>query len=634
MAGALSATTTRDVPHAAHTAGAATLTLAALGVVFGDIGTSPLYSMHEVFAGDHPITPTNETIYGVVSMIVWALMIIVTLKYVLVIMRANNNGEGGIMALIALVRRAVQSPNARYVLVALGLFGASLFYGDGMITPAISVLSAVEGLKVASPSLSSEVIPISLAVLTVLFCIQRFGTGRVGALFGPMMGVWFTTIGVLGVYNIATDAAIFRCLSPSYAAQFIIDSPHQAFVSLGSVVLAVTGAEALYADMGHFGRPAIARAWLGLVYPALILNYLGQGALLLDDHSATRNPFFLLAPDWFQLPLVILATIATVIASQAVIAGAFSVTRQAVQLGYLPRVAIRHTSREEGQIYVPVVNWLLFVAIVGLVLGFRSSSNLAAAYGIAVTGTLAIDTVLAFVVVRLVWKKSWPLVILGAGGFLFVDLSFFAGNVSKIPHGGWFPLLIGALVFGLLMTWRRGRITLADRTREDGLQLRLFINRMIDERPLRIPGTAVFMTAGDNTPRALQQDYYHHHVLYERIVILRVHTVGVPHVADSDRVEVTQARFGFVRVTARYGFQDEPDIPEALRLANEHGAELDLRSPSYFLSRIQIVPTKAKGMNLFRKHLFVALQKNAVPAARYYRLPAAQVVDMGSYVEI
>ncbi len=625
----------RDLSHPTHTAAAATLTVAALGVVFGDIGTSPLYSMHEVFAGDHPIAATPERIYGVVSMIVWALMIIVTLKYVLVIMRASNNGEGGIMALIALVRRAVQSPNARYVLVALGLFGASLFYGDGMITPAISVLSAVEGLKVASPGLSSEVIPISLAVLTVLFCIQRFGTGRVGVLFGPAMGIWFTTIAVLGLHNIVNNAGIFRCLSPTYAAQFIINEPHQAFVSLGSVVLAVTGAEALYADMGHFGRPAIARAWLGLVYPALILNYLGQGALLLGDHTATRNPFFLLAPDWFQLPLVILATIATVIASQAVIAGAFSVTRQAVQLGYLPRVVVRHTSPEEGQIYVPVVNWFLFVAIVGLVIGFRTSSNLAAAYGIAVTGTLAIDTILAFVVVRLVWKKSWPLVILGAGGFLIVDLSFFAGNVSKIPHGGWFPLLVGALVFGVLMTWRRGRLILADRTKEDTLPLRLFINRMIDERPLRIPGTAVFMTSSETTPRALQQDYAHHHVLFERVVILRVQTVGVPHVPDTDRVEVRSVRYGFVRVSVRYGFQDEPDIPAALRLANERGAELDLRSPSYFLSRIQLVPTRSgRGMNRFRKYLFVALQKNAVPAARYYRLPASQVVDMGSYVEI
>ena len=635
MAGALSTTTSRDLSHPTHTAGAATLTVAALGVVFGDIGTSPLYSMHEVFAGDHPIAATPERIYGVVSMIVWALMIIVTLKYVLVIMRASNNGEGGIMALIALVRRAVQSPNARYVLVALGLFGASLFYGDGMITPAISVLSAVEGLKVASPSFPARGDPdlAGGADGAVLHPAVRHRQG--GRAVGPAMGIWFTTIAVLGLHNIVNNAGIFRCLSPTYAAQFIINEPHQAFVSLGSVVLAVTGAEALYADMGHFGRPAIARAWLSLVYPALILNYLGQGALLLGDHAATRNPFFLLAPEWFQLPLVILATIATVIASQAVIAGAFSVTRQAVQLGYLPRVVVRHTSREEGQIYVPVVNWFLFVAIVGLVIGFRTSSNLAAAYGIAVTGTLAIDTILAFVVVRLVWKKSWPLVILGAGGFLIVDLSFFAGNVSKIPHGGWFPLLVGALVFGVLMTWRRGRLILADRTKEDTLPLRLFINRMIDERPLRIPGTAVFMTSSETTPRALQQDYAHHHVLFERVVILRVQTVGVPHVPDADRVEVRSVRYGFVRVSARYGFQDEPDIPAALRLANERGAELDLRSPSYFLSRIQLVPTRSgRGMNRFRKHLFVAMQKNAVPAARYYRLPASQVVDMGSYVEI
>ncbi len=618
----------------ARTAGATTLTLAALGIVFGDIGTSPLYSMHEVFAGTHPMAPTTDRIYGVVSMIVWALMIIVTLKYVLLIMRASNRGEGGIMALIALVRRAVHRPGARYAFVALGLFGASLFYGDGMITPAISVLSAVEGLRVASPSLSDQVIPIALIVLTVLFCIQRFGTGRVGALFGPMMAVWFITIAVLGVHNIVNEPLVFRCLSPTYAVKFIATEPHEAFLSLGSVVLAVTGAEALYADMGHFGRPAISRAWLFLVFPALILNYLGQGALLLDHPAATRNPFFLLAPDWGQLPLVILATVATVIASQSVIAGAFSVTRQAVQLGYLPRLVIKHTSQEEGQIYVPVVNGVLYVAIVGLVLGFRTSTNLAAAYGIAVTGTLAIDTVLAFVVIRLVWKKSWLRVIVGATAFLTVDLSFFAGNISKIPHGGWFPLLIGALVFGLLMTWRRGRLMLAERTEEDSFSLRLFLNRMIEKQPQRIPGTAVFLTAGESAPRALQQDFAHHGVLFEQVVIVRVETRGVPRVPDSDRVEVKQARFGFVRVNIRYGFQDEPDIPAALRLANQRGADLDLSSPSYFLSRIQIVPTTSKGMNRFRKHLFVALQKNSAPASRYYRLPPSQVVELGSYVEI
>jgi KUP system potassium uptake protein len=617
-----------------RSAGAATLTLAALGVVFGDIGTSPLYSMHEVFAGTHPMAPTSERIYGVVSMIVWALMIIVTFKYVLLIMRANNRGEGGIMALIALVRQAVQRPNVRYVLVALGLFGASLFYGDGMITPAISVLSAVEGLKVASPSLADRVIPIAIAVLTVLFCIQRFGTGRVGVLFGPAMTVWFCVIAALGVYNVWSDPTVFRALSPTYAAQFIISEPHEAFLSLGSVVLAVTGAEALYADMGHFGRPAISRAWLGLVFPALILNYMGQGALLLGDPSATRNPFFLLAPTWGQLPLVILATIATVIASQSVIAGAFSVTRQAVQLGYLPRVVIRHTSEEEGQIYVPVVNWLLYVAIVGLVVGFRSSTNLAAAYGIAVTGTLAIDTVLAFVVVRLVWNKSWPVVILGATAFLTVDLAFFAGNVSKIPHGGWFPLLVGALVFGLLMTWRRGRLILEARTSVDELPLRAFLNRMVELQPLRVPGTAVFMTAGMGAPRALLQDFRHHGVLHERVVILRVETTSRPHVPASERVKVQPVRLDFVRVTARYGFQDTPDVPEALRQANERGADLDLSSPSYFLSRIQPVPTRSRGMNLMRKHLFVALQKNAVPAWRYYSLPPGQVTELGSYVEM
>jgi len=600
-------------PAAVVHGSAAALTLGALGVVFGDIGTSPLYAMKETFSEEHGLTPDPGSVYGVLSLVFWAITLIVSVKYVLFIMRADNDGEGGIMALISLVQgTALGSGRRKWILIALGVFGAALFYGDGMITPAISVLSAVEGLEVAAPGLKRFVIPIALVILTVLFLVQRFGTGVVGRLFGPVMLAWFTALGVLGLVKVVEEPSVLKALSPTYGVEFFFDQGSTAFLALGSVVLAVTGAEALYADMGHFGRPPIRRAWFALVLPGLLLNYMGQGVLLLSDRGATENPFFLLAPGWGEIPLVLLATLATVIASQAVITGAFSVTRQAVQLGFLPFLTIRQTSeRAIGQIYVPAVNWSLFVAIVALVVGFGSSTALASAYGIAVTGTLAIDTVLFFVVVRLLWGRPLWLVVAGLVGFLFVDLSFFAGNLPKIASGGWFPLAIGFSLFVLLMTWRRGRdIVTRNRIEEEG-PLQSFVNALNSspDPPVRVPGTAVFLHAsGDTTPLALRYNVEHNHVLHEHSVIFTAETVGVPHVGDDERLEIDDLLFpddGISLVTARFGFQDRPDIPAALRLAcAQNGLGADVDHASYFLSRITINPTRAPGMARWRKQIF------------------------------
>jgi KUP system potassium uptake protein len=618
-------------PAQHHRSSQVALTLGALGIVFGDIGTSPLYAMHEVFAGPHPMTPDPTTVYGVVSLVFWALMIIVTIKYVSFIMRANNEGEGGIMALIALVQKApLKTRRAKLGLMALGIFGASLFYGDGMITPAISVLSAVEGLEVAQPSTKDYIVPIALVVLTFLFVIQRFGTGAVGSLFGPVMLVWFATIAVLGLRQVVQHPAILRALSPSYAVSFIANDFGTAFLALGSVVLAVTGAEALYADMGHFGRNPIKRSWLILVLPALTFNYRGQGSLVLHTPSAVNNPFYLLAPDWFQVPLVILATVATVIASQAVISGAFSVTRQAVQLGYLPRLDIRHTSSKEiGQVYVPAVNWLLFVAVFALVIGFRSSSNLASAYGIAVTGTLSIDTILAFVVVRMLWKKPLWMVVLGGAGFLTVDLSFFAGNITKVFHGGWFPLVIAAIVFTTLTTWRRGRQEVAERMRSVEEPLSEFMAKL-GPHTVRVDGTAIYLTAtGGETPRALQHNFEHNHVLHRDVILATVRTTGVPRVADDAHLSVEDLSHGIRRVIVTYGFQEQPDLPRAL--AEVPG--VDMTDISYFLNHVTLMATRAGGMRMWRKKLFVAIQRNAAGAARFFRIPSDRVVELGTQVE-
>jgi KUP system potassium uptake protein len=627
-------------------AAGAALTLGALGVVFGDIGTSPLYALQTVFAADHhSIRPTEAGVYGVISLVFWSITIIVSIKYVTLIMRADNEGEGGIMALIALVQGVkLRGRFTKWGLVALGIFGASLFYGDGMITPAISVLSAVEGLKVAAPSLESAVVPITLVIITILFSIQRFGTGAVGRLFGPVMGLWFGVLAFAGLGQVVDTPAILRALSPSYAVGFFLDHPGTAFIGLGSVVLAVTGAEALYADMGHFGRSPIRRAWFMFVFPALTLNYLGQGALILGSKSAIDNPFFLLMPHWARIPMVILATVATVIASQAVISGAFSVTRQAVQLGFLPRLTIRHTSREEeGQVYAPGINAILFVAVLALVVGFGSSRNLASAYGIAVTGTLAIDTLLFFVVVRMLWRKPTWLAALGATLFLTVDLAFFAANVPKVVHGGWFPLTIALVVFTVLITWQRGRaIVTRNRIEEEG-PLRTFVDEVREAKPpvYRSPGTGVFLNANrETTPLALRELFEHTRTLPEATLIMSIETLRVPHVPTEEQVSCDDLGYGddgISHVTARLGFQDEMDVPRLLRLSMEKGleSEIDLENPSYFLSQITIVPNdKSEGLARWRKKLFIAISRNSASPVEYFRLPDDRVVTMGSHIEL
>jgi KUP system potassium uptake protein len=630
----------------ARKAAGVALTLGALGVVFGDIGTSPLYALQTVFAADHhSIKPTEAGVYGVISLVVWSITIIVSVKYVTLIMRADNEGEGGIMALIALVQGVkLKGKFTKWALVALGIFGASLFYGDGMITPAISVLSAVEGLKVAAPSLESAVVPITLVIITILFAIQRFGTGAVGRLFGPVMGLWFGILAVAGLGQVIDSPAILKALSPSYAVTFFTDHPGTAFIALGSVVLAVTGAEALYADMGHFGRAPIRRAWFVLVFPALTLNYLGQGSLILGSKKAIDNPFFLLFPHWARIPMVILATVATVIASQAVISGAFSVTRQAVQLGFLPRVTIRHTSdEEEGQVYAPGINAILFVAVVALVVGFGSSQNLASAYGIAVTGTLAIDTILFFVVVRMLWRKPTWLTALGAALFLTVDLAFFAANLPKVAHGGWFPLTIALIVFTVLITWQRGRaIVTRNRIEEEG-PLRKFVEEVREADPpvYRSPGTGVFLNANrETTPLALRELFDHTRTVPASVVIMSIETLRVPHAPVEEHVTCDDLGYGddgISHVTARLGFQDDMDVPRLLRLSAETGleSEVDLERPTYFLSQITIIPSdKREGLARWRKKLFVAISRNAASPVEYFHLPADRVVTMGSHIEL
>ena len=623
------------------------LTLGALGVVFGDIGTSPLYALHAVFsADDGAVKPTEVDVYGIISLIVWSVTVIVSVKYVTFIMRAGNDGEGGIMALVALIKRTgLQNARTQAALVAAGLFGVALFYGDGMITPAISVLSAVEGIEVAAPSLESVVLPITVTVLTGLFVIQRFGTHVIGRIFGPVMILWFGALAVAGIGRLVHHPAILRSLSPHYALDFIVQAPGIAFIALGSVVLAVTGAEALYADMGHFGRPPIRRAWFFIVFPALTLNYMGQGSLILDDPSAIENPFYLLIPEWSRVPMVVLATLATLIASQAVISGAFSVTRQAVQLGFLPRLQIRHTSEDEiGQVYVPAVNWGLFVAVLALVIGFGSSAKLATAYGIAVTGTLLIDSILFLVVVRVMWRKPLWMVAAGIAGFVTVDLLFLAANVTKIPHGGWFPLLIGAVIFLVLTTWDRGRAEVtAARVKAEG-PLQAFVDRMHASVPpvRRLPGAAVYLnpTRG-TTPLALRVGVDRIHGIPEEVVIVTVQTTTVPHEPQDRRVVFDHLGYqhdGYSHITLRFGFQDRPDIPAALALARRTppGLEVDFNPyhATYFLSHITIVPDRSPGMARWRKALFLTMARNATSPADYFHLPAERVVTLGSQIKL
>jgi KUP system potassium uptake protein len=620
----------------AHKGGIVGMAVSAIGVVYGDIGTSPLYTLKEVFNGHHavPVTPAN--VYGILSLIFWALMLVVSAKYVMFITRADNRGEGGIMALMSLALRVVGSGRQARLLSVLGVFGAALFYGDGMITPAISVLSAVEGLEVATPAFRPFVIPIALVVLVGLFLMQRRGTASVGAIFGPVMLCWFGVLAALGINGIVLHPEILRALNPVWAFDFLADKPLLGWLALGAVVLAITGGEALYADMGHFGRRPIKLGWFFLVFPALYLNYLGQGALILDHPDNVGNPFYMLVPEPLLYPMVGMATLATIIASQAVISGAFSLTRQAMQLGYAPRMRTLHTSEKEiGQIYVPGINWMLLGAVIALVVGFQSSSALASAYGIAVTLTMMIDTVLAFVVVRGLWKWNMVQATLFLVVFLAVDMAFFSANLVKVLAGGWFPLVIGAAIFTLLTTWKRGRDILNERIRSDTMPLALFIQSMFHDPPPRVSGTAVFMTTWiDGVPRALLHNLLHNKVLHDRVLLMKVDTADVPYVPEAERLQLTELDFGFHQLRIRYGFKDEPDIPAELARCKELGMRFDIMETSFFLGRESLVSRVGSGMARWREKLFIVLFRNAGSAADYFKIPPNRVVELGTQVEL
>ena len=614
-----------------------TLSLAALAVVYGDIGTSPLYALRECFHGDYGIPATRAHILGVLSLIFWSLLIIVSLKYLTLILRADNRGEGGVIALMALVTPKSRKRSwQRAGLIGLGLFGASLLYGDGMITPAISVMSAVEGLEVATPALGPYVIPITIAILVGLFSIQKRGTGKVGAVFGPITLVWLLVIAVLGIGGIAREPAVLQALSPTYGVAFFAEAGIRGFLVLGAVFLVVTGTEALYADMGHFGRRPIRMTWFVLVFPALLCNYFGQGALLLREPLTAHNPFYELAPAWALYPLVALATAATIIASQAVISGSFSLTRQAIQLGYCPRLRIEHTASDEiGQVYVPRINWILMAATILLVVSFGSSSKLAAAYGVAVTTTMVLTTLLFYVVARERWK--WSRLAAGAPAvlFLFVDLAYFSANIGKIAHGAWFPLAIGVVVFTLLATWKRGRETLARRFRAKAVPLDKFFARIRKEKPARVPGRAVFMTGNpDLAPPALLHNLEHNKVLHEEVVLLTVVTEEVPKIPPRERVELTPLKNGFFVLRARYGFMQDPDIPRVLRKAKEMGLEMTLKETSFFLGREALLARGKSGMARWREKLFTLMSRNAQDATAFFHIPPARVVELGARVEL
>ncbi len=623
----------------------AALALGALGVVFGDIGTSPLYSLQTVFSADHhAVKATEADVYGVISLVFWTITLIVSIEFVVFIMRADNDGEGGILALIALVMGArLRSARTKAILVAIGLLGVSLFYGDGIITPAISVLSAVEGVKVVEPSLESFVVPVTIVILVLLFAVQRFGTHRIGRVFGPVMVVWFVVIAVAGLARVLDHPDIVSALSPHYGVEFFGRHFGIAFISLGSIVLTITGAEALYADMGHFGHKPISRAWFLVVFPALTLNYMGQGSLILEEPSAIENPFFLLLPHWGRVPMVLLATVATVIASQAVISGAFSVTRQAVQLGFLPRLNIRHTStREIGQIYVPAVNWFLLGAVIALVVGFGSSTKLGAAYGIAVTGTITADTLLFLVVVRALWRKPLWVAVLGGLVFFTVDFAFLGANLTKAEHGGWFPLTVGVIAFTVLSTWRRGAQKVhAERIEEEG-SLRSFVEELRSMEPpiVRLPGTAVYLNARrETTPLALRNAIEHIRALHEHVLILSIETTKAPYVPESERLVVDNLGYGddgISHLTARVGFQDSPDVPRMIELAVEQGLErdVDLDQVVYVLSQISVTPGAAPGMRGWRKRLFIAMSRNAASPVEYFHLPRERTISVGSSIQL
>ena len=612
------------------------LTIGAIGVVYGDIGTSVLYAVKEVFGSGHvPFTPAN--VYGIMSIFFWTLTVIVSIKYVVLVLRADNNGEGGLIAMLALASQAVKDqPRLRKVLLAVGIFGTALFYGDGVITPAISVLSAVEGMEVISPALKEWVIPITLVVLFMLFVVQKRGTAGIGKFFGPITLVWFMAIAVLGVSHIVQHPEILSALSPHHALLFMWRNPMVTFIILGAVVLCVTGAEALYADLGHFGKRPIRLAWFAVAMPALTLNYFGQGALLLANPEAVKNPFYMMAPDWALVPLVVLATAATVIASQALITGAFSVTKQVIQLGYLPRLNIQHTSvRDTGQIYIPFVNWGLFAAIVLAVVMFRSSTNLAAAYGIAVTTDMLITTILTFFVIRHGWKYPLWLCIAATGLFFIIDFTFWASNLLKLLQGGWFPLAIGGVIFTLMMTWKQGRQMLNEKIRADALDLPSFLKAVFVTPPTRVEGTAVFLTAEPGTvPNALLHNLKHNKVLHDHNLFVTVRSHEVPWIGLSKRAEIESLGHDCWQVVLHYGFKNDPDVPRALMQIRDRGCEIDPMTTSYFLSRDVVVPTIGGGMAAWREKLFAQMHHNASGAADFLRLPNNSVVELGSKIEI
>jgi KUP system potassium uptake protein len=632
------AKTHATAPHGHGRIGLAGLVVGAIGVVFGDIGTSPLYTIREAFAPHYGLVADHDTVLGVLSMVFWALMLVVTTKYVTIIMRADNEGEGGIMALMALAQRTLpKGSRSAYGIGILGIFGASLFFGDGVITPAISVLSAVEGLEVVAPQLHDWIVPITLLVLVSLFATQRYGTAKVGRVFGPVTVLWFLALAALGVLNIAHEPEVLNAINPVWAARFFVDHSFGGIFILGAVVLAVTGGEAIYTDMGHFGAKPIRYAWYFFVLPALMLNYLGQGALVLEDPSAIRNPFYIGVPEWARWPMLALATAATVIASQAVITGGFSVARQAMQLGYIPRMGIKHTSRETiGQIYIPAINWSMMVIVIGLVLGFGSSAALATAYGVSVSLTMLIDTLLLAIVARALWPRwRWwvlPLCLV----FFVADLGFVIANGAKIPVGGWFPLVLGIVLFTFMRTWRRGRQLLHDEIRKEGIQLDSFLPGLMLAPPVRVPGTAVFLTADVGVvPHALLHNLKHNKVLHERNVFLTVETLATPYAPEGRRLKIEPIGDDFHRVLVRFGFMETPDVPLALmRSCDAGGIYFDPMDTTYFSSRETIVAGAHRGMPVWRDRLFAIMHRNAAPATGFFHIPGNRLVELGSQVEI
>ena len=626
-------------PHSAKPTGRylALLSLTALGIVYGDIGTSPLYAMRECFHGPHAIGATPGNIFGVMSLIFWALILIISVKYCVFVLRADNRGEGGILALTALATPIkIVSRSERTWIIVLGIFGAALLYGDGIITPAISVLGAIEGLNVATPLFAPYVVPVTVVIIVGLFLIQSRGTAKVGRLFGPVMLVWFIVIAALGVSQALRHPSVFGAFNPAHAFDFFAREGRHGFLVLGTVFLVVTGGEALYADMGHFGRRPIRIVWYALVLPALMLNYLGQGALLIENPAAAENPFYRLAPGWALYPLIALATCAAIIASQALISGAYSLTMQAIQLGFIPRMKIEHTSTTEmGQIYIPALNWALMIGCIAIVVGFGSSSNLAAAYGVAVTATMVITAILLGVVERQKWGWSLPLVIGLTGFFLVIDLAFFGANIIKIPAGGWFPLVVGAVIFLLMTTWKKGRRILASRMLSLAIPIEDFLRDVAKNPPVRVSGTAVFMTGtGTGTPSALEHNLEHNKVLHGRVVLLTVKTRQMPYVEPEDRVKVEPLGQEFYRVTINYGFMEDPNIPEVLTNLKAPGLAFDPAQTTYFLGRETVIASKHPGMMLWREKLFSLMSRNASPATAYFCLPPDRVVEMGSQVEI